>query len=59
MTIHELKAQAYDIIATIEAHSREIEGLKQKLMETNKMVSDAIAAEAAKDNSPKEKLKKV
>ena len=46
MTIHELKAQAYDIIATIEAHQREIEGLKQKLMETNKLVSEAIEAES-------------
>ena len=53
MTIHELKAQAYDLIATIESHSREIESLKQKLMETNKQISEAMA------NEPKPELKEV
>jgi len=47
MTLEELKAQAYDVLATIEAHGREIEKLKEQLMNINKQIGEEA-------NKPKE-----
>jgi hypothetical protein len=46
MSVLELKAQAYDILAQIQAHSAKIEELQKQLFEVNKKVGEELQKQA-------------
>lgn len=49
-TTTELKAEAYDILAQIEAHQLRIQELQKALMEKNKEIEEAMKAVNPKQN---------
>lgn len=49
-TVTELKAEAYDILAQIEAHQFRIQELQKSLMDKNKEIEEAMKAVNPKQN---------